>query len=48
MVNALRAKGIKTTYVTFEDEAHGFRQAHNIQRALNEELAFYQEIFAAD
>jgi dipeptidyl aminopeptidase/acylaminoacyl peptidase len=48
MVNALRAKGIKTTYVTFDDEAHGFRQAQNIQRALNEELAFYLDVFATE
>jgi dipeptidyl aminopeptidase/acylaminoacyl peptidase len=46
MVNALRTKGIKTAYITFEDEGHGFRQAQNIERALNEELAFYQEVFA--
>lgn len=48
MVNALRAKGIKTAYITFEEEGHGFRQAHNIQRALNEELEFYLQVFAAD
>lgn len=45
MVAALQKKGIMTTYVTFAEEAHGFRQAHNIQRALNEELAFYLTIF---
>lgn len=48
MVNALRTKGIKTEYITFEDEGHGFRQAQNIQRALTEELAFYQEVFTSD
>jgi dipeptidyl aminopeptidase/acylaminoacyl peptidase len=48
MVDALRAKGIKTAYITFEEEGHGFRQAHNIQRALNEELEFYLQVFAAD
>lgn len=46
MVSALQEKGIMTKYVTFEEEGHGFRQAHNIQRALNEELAFYQTVFS--
>lgn len=46
MVNALTAKGIYTEYVTFAEEAHGFRQAHTIQRALEAELAFYLKIFA--
>lgn len=41
MVAALQDKGIMTRYVTFAEEGHGFRQAANIQRALNEELAFY-------
>lgn len=46
MVAALQQKGIMTKYVTFEEEGHGFRQAQNIQRALNEELAFYQTVFS--
>lgn len=46
MVNALRTKGIATEYITFAEEGHGFRQAQNIQRALNAELAFYQKIFS--
>lgn len=45
MVAALQKKGIMTKYVTFEEEGHGFRQAQNIQRALNEELAFYLHVF---
>lgn len=45
MVAALQEKGIMTEYITFEEEGHGFRQAQNIQRALNEELAFYQTVF---
>ncbi len=45
MVAALQTKGIMTKYVTFEEEAHGFRQAQNIQRALNEELNFYLSVF---
>lgn len=46
MVAALQEKGIMTRYVTFEEEGHGFRQAHNMQRALNEELAFYHTVFS--
>lgn len=45
MVAALKAKGIYTEYVTFADEGHGFRQAQNIQRAVEAELAFYLKIF---
>jgi len=45
MVAALQQKGIMTRYVTFAEEGHGFRQAQNIQQALTEELAFYQDIF---
>ena len=45
MVAALQSKGIMTKYVTFEEEAHGFRQAQNIQRALTEELDFYLTVF---
>ncbi len=46
MVAALQQKGIMTKYVTFEEEGHGFRQAQNIQRALDEELAFYLTVFS--
>ena len=46
MVNALTAKGIYTEYITFAEEAHGFRQAQTIQRALEAELAFYQKVFS--
>ena len=46
MVAALQEKGIMTRYVTFEEEGHGFRQAQNMQRALNEELAFYHTVFS--
>ncbi|CAA9521930.1 MAG: Prolyl oligopeptidase family protein [uncultured Thermomicrobiales bacterium] len=45
MVAALRAKGIATEYVLFEGEGHGFRQAPNIRRALEAELAFYARVF---
>lgn len=45
MVSALNAKGIHTEYVAFPEEGHGFRQAHNIQRALAAELNFYINVF---
>ncbi len=46
MAEAARKKGLKVKYVAFEGEQHGFRKAENIIRSLEEELAFYQEVFA--
>ena len=48
MVAALRGKGIPVAYVPFEGEAHGFRQADNIRRALEAELYFYGRVFGFD
>jgi dipeptidyl aminopeptidase/acylaminoacyl peptidase len=45
MVEALRAKGIAVAYVSFAGEAHGFRRAENIRRALEAELSFYGQVF---
>lgn len=45
MVAALRDKGIPVAYVAFDGEGHGFRQAANIRRALEGELAFYGRVF---
>lgn len=45
MVKLLEDKGIKVDYVTFADEGHGFRKANNIIRAMEAELAFYQDVF---
>jgi dipeptidyl aminopeptidase/acylaminoacyl peptidase len=42
MVAALRARGIPTLYLLFDGEQHGFRQAVNIERALEAEAAFFQ------
>jgi dipeptidyl aminopeptidase/acylaminoacyl peptidase len=44
-VTALRAKGLPHAYLTFEGEAHGFRDARNIRRSLEAELYFYSRIF---
>ncbi len=41
MVEALRRKGTPVGYLLFSGEAHGFRKAENIKRALDAELYFY-------
>jgi dipeptidyl aminopeptidase/acylaminoacyl peptidase len=46
MVDALYQKNIPVAYVTFDNEGHGFRQAKNIQYAIDVEYAFYANIFA--
>ena len=46
MADAVRRKGLKVKYVTFEGEQHGFRKAESIIRSLEEELAFYRDVFA--
>ncbi len=42
---AVKAKGLPVAYVEFEGEQHGFRQAHNIVRALEAEAYFYSRVF---
>jgi dipeptidyl aminopeptidase/acylaminoacyl peptidase len=44
MVEALRTRGVPVAYLTFEGEGHGFRQAANIKRTLEAELAFYGRV----
>jgi dipeptidyl aminopeptidase/acylaminoacyl peptidase len=46
MAEAVRKKGLKVKYVAFEGEQHGFRKAENIIKALEEELAFYRDVFS--
>ena len=41
MVEALRRGGVPVGYLLFQGEAHGFRRADNIKRALDAELYFY-------
>jgi dipeptidyl aminopeptidase/acylaminoacyl peptidase len=41
MVEALRKRGVPVGYLLFAGEAHGFRRADNIKRALDAELFFY-------
>jgi len=45
MIAALKKKGLPYTYITFDHEQHGFRDAKNIQAALEAELSFYTAIF---
>ncbi len=45
LFEALRARGLPVAYMLFQGEEHGFRQAHNIRRALEAELYFYSRIF---
>lgn len=45
MIEALTRNGIKTSYIAFEGEAHGFRRSDNIKKAFDCELEFYAEIF---
>jgi dipeptidyl aminopeptidase/acylaminoacyl peptidase len=44
IVEALEAKGVPVAYLLFEGEQHGFRQADNIVRALESELAFFGQM----
>jgi dipeptidyl aminopeptidase/acylaminoacyl peptidase len=45
MFAAVRAQGMPVAYLLFDGEQHGFRQARNIRRAFEAELAFYGRIF---
>jgi dipeptidyl aminopeptidase/acylaminoacyl peptidase len=44
-VAAASAAGCPVAYVEFEGEGHGFRQAANIVRAMQLELAFLGRVF---
>ena len=45
MHQALLRKGLPTCLRLYEGEQHGFRQAKNIEDALDSELAFYGRIY---
>lgn len=45
MYEAVKSNGKPVAYLAFEGEQHGFRQAENIQRALEAELYFYGKVF---
>ena len=42
MIEKLKEKGLAYEYVTFESEGHGFRNAKNLEKALETELEFYK------
>ena len=44
MVEALRQKGVPFAYLAYAGERHGLRQAKNITRAAEAELAFYGRV----
>jgi dipeptidyl aminopeptidase/acylaminoacyl peptidase len=44
MAKALRDKGVPFAHLTYEGEQHGFRQAKNIKRTAEAELAFYGRV----
>ncbi len=45
---ALKSRGIPTSYLAFEGEGHGFRKAENQIRALEAELYFYSRVLGFD
>ena len=48
IVEALRKNGTPVSFLFFEGEQHGFRQATNIKRSLEAELYFYLTIFCLE
>ena len=45
MFEAIKKKGLPVAYISFEQEAHGFRIADNIKKALDSEFYFYSCVF---
>jgi len=45
IAEALAARGIPYVHIEYEGEGHGFRQAANVIRSLETELAFYGYVF---
>ncbi|MCW9017136.1 MAG: prolyl oligopeptidase family serine peptidase, partial [Kangiellaceae bacterium] len=48
MVEALEAKKIPYSYLLFEGEGHGFRNAETIIKAFEAELYFYRKILKVE
>jgi len=48
LIEALKTHNVPHTYVAFEGERHGLRDAGNRAAALEAELAFYRRIFGVD
>jgi dipeptidyl aminopeptidase/acylaminoacyl peptidase len=45
MFEAIKQKGLSVAYIAFPQEAHGFRIADNIKKALDSEFYFYSRVF---
>ncbi|MEO1672085.1 MAG: prolyl oligopeptidase family serine peptidase [Cyanobacteria bacterium J06631_2] len=45
MFQAIKEKGLPVAYISFAQEAHGFRIADNIKKALDSEFYFYSRVF---
>ena len=45
IAEALAERGIPYVHIEYEGEGHGFRQAENVIRSLETELAFYGYVF---
>ena len=45
IVKTIKAKGGRVDYILFEGEGHGWRKAETIKRAMEAELAFYEDVF---
>jgi len=43
-MNVCIKKGLKSKYLAFEGEAHGFRKKESIVKCLEEEISFYGEV----
>ncbi|MFL0802050.1 MAG: prolyl oligopeptidase family serine peptidase [Agarilytica sp.] len=48
MVSAVKQKGLPIAYVTYPNEAHGFRQFETIEHMLDAEHQFYARIFGLE
>ncbi|OBZ76925.1 Dipeptidyl peptidase family member 6 [Grifola frondosa] len=45
IVQTIRSQGGRIEYTVFQGEGHGWRKAENIKAALDQELAFYEDVF---
>ncbi len=48
VVGALRARGIRTDYILFPDEGHGFRKTVNRIRATTATVRWFDEVLSAE
>ena len=48
MITALKSENVPVAYLSFEGEAHGFRRAETIVRAIESEYSFYCQVFGLE